>query len=71
MQTLKYILDSWWLSLIVFIAFIYIIESFKSTIKTWTRHRTLRKKGYPPEHCDVDGNPLIKIEEIIKPLNRD
>ena len=27
-------------------------------IRYWLRHRTLLKHGYPPTHCDADGDQL-------------
>jgi hypothetical protein len=59
------------LSLIIFIGFIYLVESLKTLITKRIRHTTIRKKGYPPENCDVDGNSIIEIDTTIKPINKD
>lgn len=33
------------------------------TICFLTRHKTIREKGYPPAHCDADGDPIGKKKE--------
>lgn len=29
------------------------------------RHRTLREKGFPPPHCDADGDPINTEDKFI------
>lgn len=36
---------------------------FAYTICFLARHKTIREKGYPPAHCDADGDPIGKQKE--------
>lgn len=71
MELIKYIFNTWQVALGLLIFSVYLIESLKAMHRRWTRHRTIRKKGYPPENCDVDGSSIVEIENVIKPNNRD
>lgn len=38
---------------------------FQLLLKSWQlffRHRSIKKHGWPPEHCDADGDFLKKDE---------
>jgi hypothetical protein len=39
------------------------------TLKLWNRfwrHWNIRKHGYPPRHCDADGDAVVEEEETIE-----
>lgn len=56
MELLKFVLSDFY----VFIGFcilLYLVLKF--LFKSWNRlmrHFNIRKHGYPPEHCDADGD---------------
>lgn len=52
-----------WLGFVIIIGIIlnFIFKVYNRTL----RQRTLAKHGYPPEHCDADGDfPQIKEEDF-------
>jgi len=56
MEIIKFILSNFWpfIGSVILISIIpYFIYKFYSRD---LRHRILMKYGYPPEHCDADGN---------------
>ena len=56
MELLKFIFSSFWIWLgftIIFGTVLNFILSFYN--RTW-RHFNIRKHGYPPAHCDGDGD---------------
>lgn len=56
MEALRFIFSDVWIwiasTITMYVIFRFIINLTDSIL----RHRTLRKNGYPPIHCDVDGN---------------
>jgi len=55
-EFLKFVLSDFW----IWLGFILILGQVLNFIlrlynKTW-RHLNIRKHGYPPAHCDADGN---------------
>lgn len=55
-ELFKFILSDFW----IFIGFCMILSGFGNFIlrmynRTW-RHYNIRKHGYPPAHCDADGD---------------
>jgi hypothetical protein len=60
MEALKFIFSSFWIWLgftFTFITFVYatyrlIFLMYNRTL----RHLNIKKHGYPPEHCDADGD---------------
>jgi hypothetical protein len=63
MDFLRFILSGFW----VFIGFIIIMYGILDFIfKMWNRywrHKNIRIHGYPPEHCDADGDFLIENKD--------
>lgn len=63
MELLKFIFSSFW----VFAGFnIILILCLDFTLKMWNRfwrHWNIRKHGYPPTHCDADGDQLQDNKE--------
>ena len=64
-EFLKYVFGSFWMWLgfviIVGMVLNFIFRSFNRTL----RHRSIMKHGYPPEHCNADGDFLqIKEEDL-------
>jgi len=56
LEILKFALSNFW----VFVGFISILSTIlyfpMFVINRILRHRNIRKWGYPPEHCDADGD---------------
>lgn len=61
MEIIKFIFSSFW----VFVGFVIILSIvLNSILFIWNRffrHFNIRKHGYPPSHCDADGD-LIPIK---------
>lgn len=62
MELIKFIFSNFW----IWVGFTLILSGignfiFKIYNRT-LRHSNIRKHGYPPEHCDADGD-FLKIEE--------
>lgn len=68
-ETLQFIFSKWWILVICLVVTMIIIETIKGLVLNFIRHRTIRKIGYPPSHCDVDGMPVAEYEEL--PSNTD
>ncbi len=49
----------YWMMIYLFLSVPFKLIQF--AINRPLRHRTIRKHGYPPAHCDADGD--FKIEE--------
>ena len=66
MTALEFVFSNFW-NWLGFMTVLYIIVYLiVDMINRIVRHRTLRKIGYPPEHCNADGefkktNNNIKI----------
>lgn len=60
METLKFIFSSFWIWLgftFTFTSVLYATYKLIAFIcNRGLRHRVLMKHGYPPEHCDADGD---------------
>ena len=56
MEILQFVFQSFW----HFVGFLFLLASFGNAILAiWTRllrYWTIRKHGYPPSHCDADGD---------------
>lgn len=52
MNVFKFMSDS---PILTFFLFIIVGSVIKGSIDSICRHRTIQKHGYPPEHCDSDG----------------
>lgn len=53
MTVLAFMSESPWLSF--FLAWLFLAFAFKCWNRFW-RHWNIRKHGYPPIHCDADGD---------------
>lgn len=55
MELIEFIFSGFWVFvgslLIIFVPFAFTNAIIDSILK----HRTIRKHGYPPEHCDANG----------------
>lgn len=63
MEVIKFIFSDFW----IWVGFTLILSGignfiFKIYNRT-LRHGNIRKHGYPPEHCDADGDFLIMEEK--------
>jgi hypothetical protein len=62
MEYLNFIFSGFW----TFVGCLIIVTAILNFIsKCWIafwRHLSIRKHGYPPSHCDADGD-LIKLED--------
>ena len=63
-EFLKYVFGSFWmwLGFVIIVGMIlnFIFKVYNRTL----RQRNIMKHGYPPAHCDADGNfPQIKNED--------
>ena len=56
MEIIKFIFSNFW----IWLGFIIIFGGVSSFIfrvySRALRHRSIMKHGYPPDHCDADGN---------------
>lgn len=63
MEVIKFIFSDFW----IWVGFILILSGIgKFIFKIYNqtlRHSNIRKHGYPPEHCDADGDFLITEEK--------
>lgn len=71
MKLLEFIFSTWYILLVFLILFFTILEAVKGALQHWSRHKTLRKNGYPPSHCDVDGYPVSEYVDLAKQENKD
>lgn len=56
MKVLELIFQNFW-HWLGFMAILYVlVQFFANIINRLLRHGILRKHGYPPEHCDADGD---------------
>jgi len=63
-EFLKYVFSSFWMWLGFVIVFGMILNFLFKLYNRSLRHRNIMKYGYPPEHCDADGEfPQIKEED--------
>jgi hypothetical protein len=63
-ETLEFLLSNFW----IWLGFILIMGSIFNfllrLVNRIMRHSNIRKHGYPPQHCDADGDfrPIKKVE---------
>lgn len=64
MELIEFIFSKFW----IFIGFIIVIglilRAFVVVVVAILRFFTIKKHGYPPSHCDVDGDLIGKYELI-------
>ncbi len=56
MEMLRFIFGSFWVFVGVLILLYVPIQFLGQIIYRLIRQRTIIKMGYPPEHCDADGD---------------
>lgn len=58
-QVLEFMFQGFWR----FVGCAILLQMFLTTIfKMWNRfwrHWNIRKHGYPPDHCDADGDVIV------------
>jgi hypothetical protein len=64
MELIKLILSDFWYFIAFLIIFGMIITFIYKIFNRILRHYSLMKHGYPPEHCDADGELPEMSEEI-------
>lgn len=47
------------LGIIAALLFMVCSDDLLHTLTLWLRHRTIREQGWPPAHCDADGEPVV------------
>jgi hypothetical protein len=55
-EIIKYIFSSFWVFLGVLILISLILTFIANMHNRFWRHFNIRKHGYPPAHCDADGD---------------
>ena len=56
MEAIKFIFSNFWVWLGSFMILVVSLRVIVILINRILRHRNIRKLGYPPEHCDADGD---------------
>lgn len=62
-EFLKFVFSNFWSWLGFIIVFITALNFIIKLINLPFKHRRIIKLGYPPEHCDADGNTYEKKED--------
>ena len=65
MNIYQLISESPWVSFFLGLIILSIIGSLVNLVNRIMRHWNIHKHGYPPPHCDADGD-FKKIDEEIK-----
>lgn len=60
MEFLKFILSDFWIFLGFIIVLGTVLDFILKMYNRTMRHWNIRKHGYPPQHCDVDGDFIVK-----------
>lgn len=67
MEALKFIFSSFWIwvgfMLMINLVLYFIVNMILKMYNKKVKHKTLRMIGYPPEHCDADGDIIREIED--------
>ena len=56
MEFFKFLLSNFWIWAGFTILFGMVLDFFFKCWNRFWRHWTIRKHGYPPAHCDADGD---------------
>ena len=63
-EFLKFVFSNFWMWLGFVIIVGMVLNFIFKVYNRGLRHRNIMKHGYPPEHCDADGDyPQIKEDE--------
>ena len=57
MEFIKFIFSSFWVFVGFGVIFCIILNFLFIVWNRFIRHFNIRKHGYPPPHCDADGDP--------------
>jgi len=60
MEFLKFILSDFWIFLGFIIVLGTVLDFILKMYNRTMRHWNIRKHGYPPQHCDADGDFITK-----------
>jgi hypothetical protein len=63
MTIYTYMHESPWLTFFIVMAFVKLISWPFRLVNRWIRHLDIRANGWPPGHCDADGNAIEDDEE--------
>lgn len=63
MEILKFILGDFWVFTGFFILLAICLDFILKMWNRFWRHWNIRKHGYPPVHCDADGDQLQDNKE--------
>jgi len=67
MEILKFMFSGFFVFLGMFLMLVITLNAISNIITyTWNRfwrHFNIRKHGYPPAHCDADGDPIERVVE--------
>lgn len=58
MELLKFVLSDLWIFIGFTIIFSIPFYAIVTVCQLLLRHSTMRKQGYPPRHCDADGDQI-------------
>lgn len=64
MEYLKFMFSGFWVFIGCWIIITSILTFLSSVHNRFWRHWNIRKHGYPPEHCDADGDLPSSYEEV-------
>lgn len=65
-EYIAFMFDSFWHFVGSMLLLSLLLSGVISMWKTFWRHLTIKKHGYPPTHCDADGDFKQEIPEIEK-----
>lgn len=65
MEILKFTFESFWHFAGVFSILYILLYCTINAFNRFFRHWNIRKHGYPPSHCDADGD-FKEIDKLIK-----
>lgn len=54
-ELIAFIFSGFWIYAGFFLLLCVFLQFLQSAWHTFWRHYTIRKHGYPPPHCDADG----------------
>lgn len=60
MEIIKFIFSGFWVYLGFYVIVVALLISIYNFYNRTLRHRSLMKHGYPPSHCDGDGEIIKK-----------
>lgn len=61
LEILQFIFSSFWVYcgfVVLFVIALAIVNSILNLINRLIRHRNIALQGYPPPHCDADGESI-------------